>query len=240
MAEDSSQHEYAHPEMLVETGWLREHLEDPGVRVIDCDEWPIYRRAHIPGSVGLRVHHYIKHPDFPKNPLVMPPDDFSKLMRRLGVSNDTLVVAYDGFGGLHGARVGWVLNYYGHENVKVLNGGWNKWLDEGGPADYKNPSHPAGDFEVASVDESMNCPIDYGIGRVGNPDTIFLDVRSNEEWDGSNNRGNKHAGHVPGAIHLEWLNFVTRDAHRTLKPAHELRALLEEHGITPDKEVIPY
>jgi thiosulfate/3-mercaptopyruvate sulfurtransferase len=75
---------------------------------------------------------------------------------------------------------------------------------------------------------------------VGNPDTVFLDVRSNEEWDGSNNRGNKHAGHVPGAIHLEWLNFVTRDAHRTLKSPHELRALLEEHGITPDKEVIPY
>ena len=240
MSTNAPSNGYARPELLVETDWLRDHLDDPGLRIVDCDEWPIYRRAHIPGSVGLPVFHYIKHPDFPDPPLVMPPDPFANLMQRLGISNDTLVIAYDGFGGLHGARLWWVLNYYGHENVKVLNGGWSKWLDEGGSAAYQVPTPPTGDFAVPTENQNLNCTVDYGIGRVGNPDTLFLDVRSDEEWDGSNDRGNKRAGRVPGSVHLEWLNFVTNDTHRTIKPAGELRTILEEHGITPDKEVIPY
>ena len=75
---------------------------------------------------------------------------------------------------------------------------------------------------------------------MGQPDTIFLDVRSDGEWLGTNNRRNRRAGHVPGAVHLEWLNFVTGDKHQTIKPSHELRAMLEERGVTPDKQVITY
>ncbi len=231
---------YARPEMLVDTAWLQDHIDDPGIRIVDCDEHPVYRRAHIPGAVGLPVFHYIKHPDYPKNPLVMPPEPFADLMRRLGIGNDTLVIAYDGFGSLYAARFWWVLNYYGHAKVKVLNGGWNKWLDEGRPSTYEVPKPPPGEFAVPDHNPDMNCTVEYGLSRVGNDDTVFLDARSDGEWEGSNDRGNKRAGHVPGAVHLEWLNFVTDDGQRTIKPAAELRALLELHGITPDKEVVPY
>jgi thiosulfate/3-mercaptopyruvate sulfurtransferase len=82
--------------------------------------------------------------------------------------------------------------------------------------------------------------MDYGVSQIGQPDTIFLDVRSDGEWMGTNDRGNKRAGHIPGAIHLEWLNFVTDDRHQTIKPANELRAMLEERGVTRDKQVITY
>ena len=78
------------------------------------------------------------------------------------------------------------------------------------------------------------------VSCVDDPDTIFLDVRSTGEYTGENNRGNQRAGHVPGAVHLEWLNFVTTDKHRTVKPADEIRAMLEERGVTPDKQVITY
>jgi thiosulfate/3-mercaptopyruvate sulfurtransferase len=84
------------------------------------------------------------------------------------------------------------------------------------------------------------CTLDYGRTNVGNADVVFLDVRSDGEWDGSNNRGNKRAGRIPGAVHLEWLNFVTADTYQTIKPAHELRAMLEAAGATPDKEIVTY
>jgi thiosulfate/3-mercaptopyruvate sulfurtransferase len=84
------------------------------------------------------------------------------------------------------------------------------------------------------------CTLDYGVAHVGNDDVVFLDVRSDGEWEGTNDRGNKRAGRIPGAVHLEWLNFITTDTHQTIKPAHELRAMLEAVGVTPDKEVVIY
>jgi thiosulfate/3-mercaptopyruvate sulfurtransferase len=82
--------------------------------------------------------------------------------------------------------------------------------------------------------------LDYGQSNVGNADVVFLDVRSDGEWDGSNNRGNRRAGRIPDAVHLEWLNFVTADKYQTIKPASELRTMLEAVGATPDKEIVTY
>ena len=86
----------------------------------------------------------------------------------------------------------------------------------------------------------MVCTLDYGVSNIGNSDILFLDVRADGEWDGTNDRGNSRAGRVPGAVHLEWLNFVTSDSHQTFKTASELRAMLEKVGATPEKEVVTY
>ena len=235
---------YDRPELLATTEWLAEHLDDPNVRVVDCDEFDPYLRAHIKNAVGIRVHHYIKHPDYPSAqrdyPLVAEPDVMKALMEEMGIGDDTLVVAYDNSGSLYSTRFWWVLNYYGHTNVKVLNGGWRKWFDEGRPVSIDRPPD-AGDVTFSpQADESLVCSLEYGVGQVGNPDTVFLDVRSNGEWDGSNDRGNAHAGRVPGAVHLEWLNLITADRHRLFKPASELKPMLEALGVTPDKNVITY
>ena len=235
---------YDRPELLATTEWLAEHLDDPNVRVVDCDEFDPYLRTHIKNAVGIRVHHYIKHPDYPSAqrdyPLVAEPGVMKALMEEMGIGDDTLVVAYDNSGSLYSTRFWWVLNYYGHTTVKVLNGGWKKWFDEGRPVSIDRPPD-AGDVTFTpQADESLVCSLDYGVGQVGNSDTVFLDVRSDGEWDGSNDRGNARAGRVPGAVHLEWLNLITADRYRLFKPSSELRPMLEALGVTPDKNVITY
>ena len=82
--------------------------------------------------------------------------------------------------------------------------------------------------------------LDYGKSRIGNEDIIFLDVRSDGEWDGTNSRGNERSGRVPGAIHLEWTNFISRDSHHTIKKADELNEILRTAGVTPEKEIVTY
>ncbi len=234
---------YARSDLLVDTDWLQQNLDDPGIRIVDCDQIDSYRRAHIKNAVGIRVHHYVKQPEYAEDPnaypLVAPPDVFAELMSGMGVGNNTQVVAYDGFGGLYATRFWWVLNYYGHTNVKVVNGGWKKWFDEGRPVSLDSPERRQADF-VPRAQPDLLCTLDYGVSQVGDGDTVFLDVRSDAEWDGTNDRGNRRAGHVPGAVHLEWLNLLTDDRHQTFKPAAEVRATLEALGVTPDKQVITY
>ena len=234
---------YAHPELLVETDWLAEHVDDPNLRLVDCDPFDAYGRAHIPQAIGIRVHHYIKHSEYATDPrtypLVAPPDTMKTLMESMGIGDEHLVIAYDSNGSLWATRLWWVLNHYGHTNVKVLNGGWKKWFDEGRPLSIDRPPRRSATF-TPRANPDLVCTLDYGVAHVGNPDVVFLDVRSDGEWDGTNNRGNPRAGRIPGAVHLEWLHFVTADRHQTFKPADELRSMLEAVGATPDKEVVTY
>ncbi|GIX46738.1 MAG: hypothetical protein KatS3mg131_0949 [Candidatus Tectimicrobiota bacterium] len=221
---------YAHPELLVDTAWLEAHLDDPGLRIVDCDPFDAYRRAHIPNAVGIRVHHYIKHPDYPKDPVkhphVAPPETMKAVMESMGIGDDTLVVAYDSNGSLWAARLWWVLNYYGHSQVKVLNGGWKKWFDEKRPLSIDRPPLPSVTF-TPRANPDLLCTLEDAKAKIGDPQVVFLDVRSDGEWNGTNDRGNRRVGRIPGAVHLEWLNFVTADRHQTFKPAEELRAMLE-------------
>ena len=234
---------YAHPELLTETDWLEEHLDDPDIRIVDCDPFDVYRRAHIKGAVGIRVHHYIKQPGYDKEPrkfpLVAPPDTAKEVMESLGIGDGTRVVAYDSNGSLWAARLWWVLNYYGHTEVTVLNGGWQKWFGEGRPVTLDVPK-PEGAVFNPKANPDLVCTLDYGTANVDNPDVVYLDVRSDGEWTGANDRGNKRAGRIPGAVHLEWLNFLQDNPYRTLKPAGELRSLLEQAGVPPGKEVVTY
>jgi thiosulfate/3-mercaptopyruvate sulfurtransferase len=234
---------YAQPELLVETDWLAAHLDDPNLRIVDCDPIDAYSRAHIKNAIGIPAHHYIKEPGYTENPrqkpLVAPPDTMQALMQEMGIGDDNLVVAYDSNGCLWGARLWCVLNYYGHSNVKVLNGGWKKWVDEGLPVSVDRPTHPTTTL-TPSVHDDLLCTLDYGRDNIGRADALYLDVRSDGEWDGSNSRGNQRVGRIPGAAHLEWLHLVTPDKYQTIKPAHELRALLEAAGATPDKEIVTY
>lgn len=234
---------YARPELLTETDWLERHLDDPDVRIVDCDPFDVYRRAHVKGAVGIRVHHYIKQPEYPadprKYPLVAPPDTVKEVMEGMGIGRGVRVVAYDSNGSLWASRLWWVLNYYGHTDVTVLNGGWRKWFDEGRPVTLDVPKPPAAVFDP-KANPDLVCTLEYGKANVDNPDVVYLDVRSDGEWTGANDRGNRRAGHVPGAAHLEWLDFLRDDEHKTFKEADELRALLRRAGAPPDREVVTY
>ena len=121
----------------------------------------------------------------------------------------------------------------------MLNGGWRKWHDEGKPTSIDRPPVVSVTF-TPNANEDLICTLDYGVGQVGHSDTVFLDVRADGEWDGSNSRGNERVGHIPGAVHLEWTNFLNEDRHRTFKTAEELRSMFEMIGVTADKNVITY
>ena len=228
---------YARPELLAEPDWLWEHRDDPSVRVIDCAALDAYRRAHIPGAVGLPVHFYIK--DAADETYVMPPDQFAQLMGRLGVSSDTTVVTYDDNNSLVATRLWWVLNYYGHTKAKVLNGGWHRWLTEGRPITF-HQTRPEPVTFTPGLNEELICRVDDLKAKVEDADVQIMDMRTDEEWLGTNDRGNKRVGHVPGAVHLEWLNYITSDDKRVFKPAAELRRMLAEAGISPEREVVTY
>ena len=225
---------YARPELLVDTDWVAQHLSDPNVRIVDCDNRDAYRRAHIPGAVNP-TEHYFKNPQDSK--FIMTPEQFAGAMEALGIGDDTQIIAYDGFGSLYAARLWWCLRYYGHHNVKVVNGGWQKWLSEGRPASFKEPRYSKPRF-TPKPSPSALATVEDMKAAIKRKDAVVLDTRSQEEWTGENPRGSKRGGHMPGAVHLEWLNYVTSDDLKTFKPAEELKEMFQQAGVTPEKRVL--
>lgn len=227
---------YAHPEMLVTTEWLATHLHDTNIRIVDCDNRDAYRRAHIPGAVTFRGHNYLKEKEGAL--YIMGPEQFAETMSTLGIGDDTIVIAYDSFSGLYAARFWWALNYYGHTQVQVLNGGWDKWLAEGRPLTMAEPRPPKVAF-TPRAQEELIARWDYVRDSIGKPGRTLLDVRSDGEWTGENARGTKRGGRIPTAVHLEWLNYVDSKT-KEFKPAAELRAMFDSIGVKPESEVITY
>ncbi len=227
---------YSRPEMLVETDWLAEHLQDANLCVVDCDNREAYRRAHIPGALMFRGHHYLKEKEGALH--LMGPEQFAETMGGAGIGDDTVVVAYDGFSGLYATRLWWALNHYGHTQVTVLNGGWDAWLAEGRPLTNAPAKRAPARFSPR-VNEELIARWDYVQDLIAQPNRVLLDVRSDGEWTGENARGTKRGGRIPGAVHLEWLNAVDNQTKK-FKPAAQLRAMFAEAGITPESEVVTY
>ncbi len=236
MAGQAGQTGYARPEVLAETEWLAERLDDPSIRIVDCDEFPAYQRLHIRGAMGLKIHHYLK--DASDETHLMSPDDFARAMSAHGIGNQHTVVAYDGMGGLYAARLWWALDYYGHSNCKVLNGGFEKWLLEGRSVTREQPHVERARFEVRAGSDCL-CRMDELREAIGRDDTIIWDVRSRAEHTGADQRQNKRGGYIPGAVHLEWLDLTAPPARSgLLLPPDEMRRKLEAVGITPEKQVL--
>jgi thiosulfate/3-mercaptopyruvate sulfurtransferase len=225
--------DYARDDVLVDGDWLQARLTEPSLRIVDCDLPDTYARAHLPGAVNPRDHYY-KDPDDGR--FIAPPEQFAAMMQALGIGDETEVVGYDQSGLRLAARLWWCLNYYGHARVHILDGGWNLWLKQGRPVTMEPARPPAAKFTPQAPDESF-VGAEYVMAALARPDAVVLDVRSDAEWQGKENRGNKRAGRMPGAVHHEWLNNLTaEDQH--FRPAAELRAACEALGVTPDKEVI--
>ena len=228
---------YVDSSILVTTDWLEAHLQDPGIRIVDTDLPDQYERVHIPGAVQV-IDHYYKT-SLEDRTHIQGPEQFDSTMSSLGIGNDTQVVAYDSSGCLYSLRLAWSLHYYGHTNVKVLDGGFPKWFAENRPLSRERHSYPAAAFTPRPNPEIM-ATRDEVLEAIGGESTVLLDVRSDEEWTGENKRGTRRGGRIPGAVHLEWTNLLTGGEVPVLLPADEMRRILADHGITPDKNVITY
>ena len=153
------------------------------------------------------------------------------------------MVAYDNNMSLHAARFWWTLSYFGHKNVKVLDGGWRHWVSEGGEVAFDRNSSPKGPVFTPRVDRSLIAEFDKvragcSIGGQNADETVIWDTRTSAEYSGAVSR-NKRAGHVTGAVHMDWMDLMDRNSHR-FKPPADIRKMLVEVGITADKAVFAY
>ena len=226
---------YARPELLTDTDWVAAHLNDPNVRIVDTRSAQLYEEGHIPGAVSLVAFGNIPRAD---NADLGTPEAFAELAGKMGIDNDTTVVIYDAPAAAMGMAA-WSFLYFGHTDVRVLDGGWLQWTGEGRPVSTDVPSYPQASF-TAGMLEGLNCSLDYAKSVQGAPDTVFWDTRTLEEYQGTSTLGNNpRTGHIPGAVHLEWVELLDPET-KTLKPAAALRTLLESHGITPESEIDSY
>ena len=233
---------YAKP-VLVTTEWLADHLNDESVAVAEADENPdLYDEGHIPGAVKLHWQDDLQDPV--ERDLVDKPT-FERLMGERGISNDTTVVLYGDRNNWFAAYAYWYLKIYGHEDVRLLDGGRQKWTDEGRELTAETPQPEQAEYSATERDESIRTYRDAVKEAIGEQTKALVDVRSPQEFAGDliappgyEQEGAQRAGHIPTAASIPWATAVRDDG--TFKSAEELRELYESKGITPEKEVTAY
>lgn len=237
---------YARRDSLVSTQWVAENLSNPKVRVIEVDvDSAAYETGHIPGAVGWNWKTDLET-DVVRD--IADPSGVERLLSEAGVQDGTTIVLYGDNNNWFAAYALWLLEYYGISNVKLMNGGRKKWLEEGRPLTTEAPRHPRTAFKVRSAPRAeiralRDQVLAVAAKRPG--DVALVDVRSPREFSGEllapenlPQEGSQRGGHIPGARNIVWSQAVNEDG--TFKSADELMQLYQSQGVTPDKEVIAY
>jgi thiosulfate/3-mercaptopyruvate sulfurtransferase len=233
---------YAKP-VLVTTDWLAEHLHDGEVVVAEVDENPdLYEEGHIPGGVKL---HWRDDLQDPVERDIVEKERFEQLLGERGIGNDTPVIVYGDKNNWFAAYAYWYLKIYGHKDVRILDGGRQKWIDEGRELTTDAPKPAAKKYTAKERDESIRSYRDAVRQTIGAQGKALVDVRSPQEYSGDliappgyEQEGAQRAGHIPSAASIPWAQAVRDDG--TFKSADELRGLYEGKGITADKAVTAY
>ena len=234
--------EYAHPERLVTTAWLAEHLEEPGLAVVESDEDVLlYETGHIPGAVKVDWHTELNDPvtrDY------VDGVGFAEIMSAKGIGRDDTVVIYGDRNNWWAAYALWVFSLFGHPDVRLLDGGRAKWVAEGRPMTTEVPQRTRTDYPVVQRDDTVIRAFKDDVrAHLGQP---MIDVRSPGEYTGEllhmpdyPQEGAVRGGHIPGAANVPWARAAAEDA--TFKPRAELEAIYQgEVGLAPDDDVIAY
>jgi len=236
--------EYAHPDVIVDTQWIYDHLNDPHVRIAEVDYNPAtsYTIGHIPGAVLFDWKQDLN--DQNKKDIISK-EGCEDLLQRAGVNNDTILVLYGDYKNWFAAFAFWVFKYYGFNDVRLMNGARKKWFEEDRPVSLDVPSHPRGNFKASEPDNSIRVFIPYVKEILNSKDKLLVDVRSPEEYSGKilvlpvyASEQPPRGGHIPGAINIPWDWAVNEDG--TFKSAEELRKIYNSMNIRNNKEVITY
>jgi thiosulfate/3-mercaptopyruvate sulfurtransferase len=221
-------------DVLVDTPWVENHLSDDSIRIVEVDEnTALYAEAHIPGAIGFDWKRDLQDQverDF------LGPADFGELFGSRGISNEHTVVLYGDRNNWFAAYTYWYLKYYGHENVKLMNGPREKWISEGRPVTSEVPRYSAQQFTAQEGDAAIRAKRDEVLAALDSS-TRLVDVRSPQEFSGElismagyEQEGAQRAGHIPGAASVPWAQAVKDDG--TFKSADELRELYDAKGVT--------
>jgi thiosulfate/3-mercaptopyruvate sulfurtransferase len=234
---------YAHPEYVVDTQWVADHLNDQKVRLVESNEDALlYETGHIPGAVKVDWFSTLQDPvrrDF------LGKDEFENLCSNLGIANDTTVVFYGDKSNWLATYALWLFRYYGHQNLKIMNGGRAKWQLEKRPLTKERPTYPKTRYQAKEPNAAIRAFRENVFEHLGNAAPL-VDVRSPKEYSGEllhmpnyPQEGATRGGHIPGAVNIPWSTAVN-DADSTFKSREELEKIYQEKGITPDKEIIAY
>jgi thiosulfate/3-mercaptopyruvate sulfurtransferase len=228
---------YANPQLLAETDWLAQHLNDPNVRIVDARPPQQYDAGHIPGAVNLPGTNGIPRATDGE---MATAEEFSLVAGKLGIGNEGTIIVYD-IPNQHMGLVAWAFLYYGHNDVRLLDGGFDKWSREKRAVSLETAIYPQASYTAKPV-AAIYCSFSHAKASHGRPETVFWDTRSLAEFHGDGEGHGKpppRPGHIAGAVHLDWVELIDPEV-KTFKPAAELRALLESKGITPEREVHTY
>jgi thiosulfate/3-mercaptopyruvate sulfurtransferase len=253
-AEEQQSAGYPNATLLVEPQWLTGVLEQTGdTRIIDMRDPQAYAAGHIPGAVNVPVGEISSSID--GVPLEFDRDEVEQALSGAGLRPDMTAVVYDNLGMMDAARMFWTLEYAGHQDVRLLHGGWNAWVAEGLETTTAVPELESTDYSV-NLEADILATADDVLARLDDPGVAILDARSPAEYRGDVSYADR-AGHIPGAINLVWVEALTggdavytteadwreqlqdEDVERFKTPS-ELNAWLEASGIAPQQEIITY
>ncbi len=234
---------YVHPEVLVETNWVADHLNDPKLRLIEVDvDTTAYDSGHISGAIGWNWKKDTQQPirrDIPDKA------SLEELLGRSGVGNDTTVIFYGDNNNWFATFAFWLLKLYGHADARMMNGGRKKWVDEGRPLTTERSNVKRASYHAKDPDATIRAVRELVVQSVGHSGRGLVDVRSPKEYAGEllapenlPQEGAQRGGHIPGAANIPWGQAVRDDG--TFKSADELKMLYGGKGLTADKEIIAY
>jgi len=233
---------------LVTTTWLAAHLDDPKVRIVDIrghvrpaseplphyfNHYDDYLQNHIPGAAFVDWVHEITDPADPRHAQIAPAERYTAVMQRLGIDADTHVIAYDDTNGMFAARLWWSLNYYGHPQVSILEGGWQHWLAEQHPTTAEVPILPLGTLHAQPIPALYRDGGQVGAGLTDGTAQKLIDVRTPAEFSGKASRAAR-GGHIPGAFNLPRADMLDSDGY--LLPPDALRAHFAALGVTTESD----
>lgn len=235
--------EYARPDSLVSTDWVVENLQNGDVRLIEVDvDTAAYDTGHIPGAVGW---HWKDDLETHLQRDIADRETMERLLSEAGVGPNTTVILYGDNNNWFAAYALWVLKYYGFENVKLMNGGRKKWVDEGRDLTTDKPNYPTTEVKLTDPNYKIRAKRDEVLQHIGKQGGALVDVRSPAEFSGEKlapdnlpQEGSQRGGHIPGAKNIVWAQACNEDG--TFKSADELKELYDGQGVTPDKDVIAY
>jgi thiosulfate/3-mercaptopyruvate sulfurtransferase len=227
---------------LVDAAWAQAHLADPAVRFVEVDvDTTSYEQSHLPGAVGWNWTSQLA--DGIRRDIAGQAD-FSALLSASGIGPDTTIVLYGDNNNWFAAWAYWQLKLYGHEDVRILDGGRKYWLDHGLPLTTDVPTYPATNYQLPEPDFALRAFRDDILPRLSDPELVLVDVRAPAEFSGELiappglSETAQRAGHIPGAASIPWAQTVREDG--TFKSVDDLAALYAAKGVTSDKDIIAY